>query len=1037
MPDETTTRPAGTPALAAGPQAAVRPVHTSIPGRARFKVPAIHRRPLLGAALERHLRSQPGIIATSANSWSATVLIRHEHPRGNKAVQELIREAVAIFGRNAEASSPPPAEAGPAPASRYRPTKGGRIPTEIGEGPDGSADWWRFDAGEAADAFGTDESRGLSTGEISARRARYGPNALPEASVRGDFAILLDQFRSLPTLLLLGSAALSVATGGLLDAALVAGVVAVNAAIGFVTERGAERTIRSLATLNRPLAHVRRGGTVYELPVDDIVPGDVLLLFPGTIIPADARILNSCELTADESALTGESVPVMKSTGRIEADALSLADRINMVFRGTAIVSGRGIALAVATGSATEIGRIQALVATAEHPQTPLQRQLDRMGRQLTGVSLGFCGLAFAFGIWRGIGLIEMLRTAAALAVAAVPEGLPTVATVTLALGIREMQRHNVLVRRLDAVETLGAVSVICFDKTGTLTVNRMAVTAILAGEKRFSVLGERFVLAGREAEPGSHPELIAILRIAALCNESEIDPDAAVPTFRGSPTENALLAAGVAAGLDIRALRAEYQLSNRIYRSETRRFMVTVHQNSGSPLIAIKGSPDEVLARCRYRLHRDGSARPLSGARREAIEAENHEMGLRGLRVLGFAYARLERGDAVETANLIWLGLIAMADPTRPGTRELMHIFHRAGIRTAMITGDQSATAYSVAKELELSEGPSIELLDSTGLDRSAPEALVALAPRVDVFARVSPAHKLEIVRALQGADRVVAMTGDGINDGPALRRADIGVAMGRNGTDAAREIADVVLADDELPTMIVAVRQGRTIYRNIRKSLHFLLATNGSELLLNVSALGFGLGLPLTPIQLLWLNLVTDVLPALALGVEPPEPDILAVPPRARDQPVIGREDYARIAFESGVMSMSALAAHLYGIRRYGPGGGGVALTSLVLAQLLHAFGSRSEDRVLFRRNRLPRNRHLTRATLGLGLLQGMMALLPPARRLLGIAPLGPADIGVIAITSALPFVITDATKMPRSGTRQPAPAIKKTIAEVRDAE
>jgi P-type Ca2+ transporter type 2C len=983
----------------------VLPVHARVPGRARFKVPAILKNGDAASALEAALRLRDGIKSASANPWSGNLLVLFPQDRTLDDVLPVVRQAVVAIAAGEGVGTPRPI--GDKGKTRRAHLDASAAP------PADTAPWWRRGVEETLAALGTTTAQGLSPEEATQRRIRCGANVLAATPGRSDLAILLEQFRSLPTMLLLGSTVLSVVTGGMLDAALVAGVIAINAAIGFATEREAERTIRALATIGRPPVPVRRNGALRELIMEDVVPGDVLLLPAGTMVAADARVIMSDELAADESALTGESVPVTKRAAAIAMPSLPLAERANMVFRGTSIVSGHGVAVVVATGPATEIGRIEALVSSAERPQTPMQQQLERLGKQLTLGSLGACGLAFAIGLWRGLGAVEMLRSAAALAVAAIPEGLPTVATTTLALGIREMQRHNVLVRQLDAVETLGAVSVMCFDKTGTLTVNRMAVTGVAADEKRFAIRDGQYILSGAVTDPSLHPELMQILKVAALCNESEILAGTATHAINGSPTETALLVAAMTAGLDVPALRAAHPVSTRVYRSETRRFMMTAHLVPEGNLLAVKGSPADVLALCRWRLHGDRRQR-LGKARRAAIAAENEQMASQGLRVLGFAYALTSRDENPEAKDLVWLGLMAMADPARPGMRDLMQNFHRAGIRTVMITGDQSATAYAVGKELGLSQTEAIEVLDGPKMDRAPADALAAVAPRVDVFARVTPAHKLEIVRALQQADRVIAMTGDGINDGPALRVADIGVAMGRSGTEAAREIADIVLADDELRTMIVAVRHGRTIYRNIRKSVHFQVATNGGELVVCLSALAIGAGQPLGPVQLLWLNLVNDVLPALALGLEPPEGDVMAVPPRDRSRPIIDGQDYRRIAFESGIIGGSALLAHLYGVARYGAQGGGIALTSLIFSQLLHAISCRSERTVLFGQGRPPPNPRLNQAIGGLVALQALVTALPATRRLLGLALPTPVDAAVIAATAGLPFLVTETAKL-----------------------
>ena len=861
----------------------------------------------------------------------------------------------------------------------------------------------------------SDLNRGLPATTAADRLQRYGPNALTETPPRPDWAIFADQFRSLPTALLGVSAAVALITGGALDAAVIAAVMLFNGGLGFITERQAERTIRSLGHYGPRVAPVLRDGRVIEQPVENLVPGDVLQLTPGTAVAADARVVTSHRLTIDEAALTGESVPTRKQTETLALNQ-PLADRTNMVYQGTHTTGGSGSAVVIATGMDTELGRIQALLGTADAPETPMQQQLDRLGRQLVIASGVICVGVFGLGLWRGYGFLPMLKSAISLAVAAVPEGLPTVATTTLALGIRNMRQQNTLMRQLPAVETLGSVQTLCFDKTGTLTLNRMTALAVATGRGHYARNGNALLDGtGNAATDGERELLQRLLTVAALCNDTHVQHQSNGRLLDGSATESALVDLGLAYGLDVDAVRATMPRRHTHYRAEHRNYMVTLHEVESNPrrYVAVKGSPNEVLALCDgYVL--DGHLVPLDPARRETLRAANDTLAAQALRVLAFADGWAD-DDAIPAGGLIWLGLIGMADPTRDGIAELMRTFHGAGITTVMITGDQSATAYAIAKQLNLNNGSPVEILDSEKLDAIDPEVLTALAPRVQVFSRVSPAHKLQIVRALQRSGRVVAMTGDGVNDSPALKAADIGIAMGNSGTDVARSVADVVLADDNLRTMATAVEQGRTIYSNIRKAVRFLLSTNLSEIEVMVATTALGLGAPLSPLQLLWINLLSDVFPGLALAVEPAEPDVMRRAPRDPKRPILDSGDLRRTLFEATTISAGALAAYFYGIRRYGPGpqASTISFMSLIVAELVQAYSCRSETHRFYDRPHLASNPYLHMAVGGSLALQLATPYIPPLRRLLGLAPLGVVDVVVVAAAAAIPFFANEFTK------------------------
>jgi Ca2+-transporting ATPase len=666
------------------------------------------------------------------------------------------------------------------------------------------------------------------------------------------------------------------------------------------------------------------------------------------------------------------------------------------------------------------MGKIQEMVGSATPTETPLTRQLDEVGTQLVLIGSGVCTIVFGIGLLRGYGFLQMLKTAISLAVAAVPEGLPTIATTTLALGIQDMRRHNVLVRSLSAVEALGSVQTICLDKTGTITENRMSVVEIHTGMRHLQVSDGEFLRVGEEnINPYDCDELLKLIHVAVLCNESEVSKQNGEHVVNGSSTENALIYMAISAGMNVPELKKKYPLVETRQRSENRNIMSTIHMtHEHQKFVAVKGNPTEVLELCSQQL-KDGKAVPLTESDRLAIAIENDRMAGKALRLLGVAYTHINDTEAALNSekNLTWLGLIGMADPIRKGVKQLMDAFHQAGIDTVMITGDQSPTAYAIAKELHLSQDEQLEILDSAALVNIDPETLKALCDKVDVFARISPANKLQIVQALQGAGKVVAMTGDGINDAPALKAANVGVAMGHTGKDVAREIADIVMEDDNLETMIIAVSQGRTIYNNIRKSVHFLLSTNLSEIMVMMVAIALGLGEPLNAIQLLWLNLVSDIFPGLALALEPAEPDVLSQPPRSPDEPIIKSSDFQRITFESATLSLSTLTAYGYGILKYGvgPQASTIAFMSLTSGQLLHAISCRSQEHSLFdfKQEKLPSNQYLNAAIGGSFALQLLAIAIPPLRSLLNIALIDLLDGIVIGSSALLPLAVNETTK------------------------
>jgi P-type Ca2+ transporter type 2C len=1050
-------------------------IHGRIPGRIRYRSARIVRDPQLASRLEVALRGVAGVRDARASAVTGTILVVYEpsgerdffesvladalgtqdgptrpsrrrpsrstraavlllrtglrvaqarapeHPRIAHAAKRASAHARAAFSVIAQVSNASTSSSVSGALARLReepPWRSRKTPatTSIAPAPaQESLAWHSMEIEQVCEALGVADARGLTSVSAAARLLSEGSNALTPAERRSELRILLDQLTSTPVMMLAGSAALSIATGGIGDAIAIIVVIGVNAAIGYVIESGAERTIAALSVAPPAVVPTRRDGSTHRVPSEQLVRGDVLVLQAGVVMPADARLFETEELTVDESSLTGESVPVLKHSAALALGSVPLAERKSMVYRGTLVTGGSALGLVVATGDATEIGRIQTLASNVEARQTPMQQQLDRLGRQLAMGAGAACAATLGMGLLRGQRALPMLRTAVSLAVAAVPEGLPTVAITTLALGLSRMREKRVIVRQLSAVETLGAVQVVCFDKTGTLTVNRMTVVTVQAGLRVLQVrAGTLRDETGQAVSPES-ADLRWLLRIAVLCNEVEVEQERGVVVLRGSPTESALVQLALDAGLDVAALRALNPCLRVQRRAQTRNYMSTLHRANGGRLVAVKGRPSEVLALCSHHLV-GGERRVLSEGERAHIETDNERMAGQALRVLGVAFLDHAAPDHSELpAELVWLGLIGMEDPPRPGVPDVIKRFRRAGVRTVMITGDQSATAQAVGRQTGLSDNGHLEIVDSTRLDQIEPAVLSALADRAHIFSRVSPAHKLQIVQALQQAGHVVAMTGDGVNDGPALKAADIGIAMGGGGPSAARAVADIVLEDDELATLIVAIEQGRTIYEDIRKAVHFILATNLGEIIYTLVCTA-GMGTPLTPMQLLWINLLTDVFPELALAVEPPESDVLARPPRDPKRPMFTHAELGRIGAEGTIITFGALGAYAWGASRYGAGprAGTLGFTALTLAQLLHAVSARSETHTIFDRTRLAKSRYMPLAVGGTVAMQVAANLLPPLRAMLGTVPLGLGDWGAVVTAATIPFFINEAVKL-----------------------
>jgi P-type Ca2+ transporter type 2C len=957
-------------------------------------VRALRRAPQTADRIVSALLRRAAVRTASASTITGNLLLIHDPDLSVDAVLGFVAEAVRADDVRSVRSSPPEGE-------HMQPRE--RVDTAQ----------WHCLTPEAVLAELHTARTGLVPAEARNRLQRYGPNRLRDAPTRSFASIFVGQLESLPVLLLIGSAVLSLATGGIGDALVILGVVAINAAIGTFTEYHAERTISSLTRVEIPPGRTLRDRTEILVESAELVPGDIIELRGGDILPADGRLLEAQDLTIDESSLTGESLPVAKDAATLDDPDTPLADRRNMIYRGTAVTGGSGVAVVAATGMRAEVGRIQMLATEASRPDTPMQRQLRELGQHLVGVAVVVTGGIVVIGVLRGYRLIEIMKTAVSLAVAAVPEGLPTVATTTLAAGVRRLRDRHLLVRQLHALETLGAVQVMSLDKTGTITMNRMSVEQVVVGERTLARDPDRrFEMSNGDRHLAARLERLA--RVAVLCSDVEISRDHGEWRIAGSSTEEALVRLALDVGVDPLDLRERYPVVSKQARTEQLAHMTTVHDTpEGGRLVAVKGRVDQLLVKCRF-ISADGTQRDLNETDRERIEAENTRLAGAGLRVLGLAHA--DSAERREDPPLEWIGLVALSDPPRPDIREVISAFKRAGVQPIMVTGDQSATAGTIARAIGLAEGRDLHVLDAGTLAGVPEPVLDRLASQVDVFSRVTPANKLTVVQALQRAGFVVAMTGDGINDGPALRAADVGIAMGKGGTEAAREVADVVVADDNLRSLIAAVAEGRTIAADIRKSVHFIVATNLSEILLMLGAAATGMGLPLTPKQLLWINVLSDVFPELALAVDPADSDVLARPPRDPAMPLVSGAEYRRLGRDAGIMMLAALVSYGLGVRRYGAGAvpNTMAFATITTAQLLYGIGARSESRSVFEDRHLPPNRFMSAAVFGGLSIEALAEVVGSLRTMLDTAQLSARDALVSWGLGGASFVAIEALKL-----------------------
>ncbi len=881
----------------------------------------------------------------------------------------------------------------------------------------------------------TDLNTGLTANEVRSRLEKYGNNELQQKGGATLLEMFIGQFKDFLILILIGASIVSMLVGEVTDSLVIISIVIVNAALGVFQEYRASKAMEALKKLASPNAKIIRDGSRQTVLSTELVPGDVVLLETGDYIPADVRLVETVNLKVEEAALTGESVPVEKHADVLFQDEVGLGDQVNLGFMSTLVTYGRGKALVTSTGMNTVIGKVAEMIQSVEAEDTPLQRKLAELGKLLGILCLAVCVIVFLMGLLRGEPLIGMFMTAVSLAVAAIPEGLPAVVTIVLALGMQRMVKQNAIIKKLHAVESLGSTTVICSDKTGTLTQNQMTAVKIYTGGNVYAVSGEGYAPKGEISLQGAPVNLqqdLAVsqmLHIAALCNDAHLEADNTngedIWRILGDPTEGALVVAAAKTGLTADKLNKQYPRIQEIPFDSKRKLMTTFHTgNDGNNYAFTKGAPDILVSLCHQILRSSGQVEPMTPKDVEAILENNHLMAGEALRVLALAYKPVDSVPQNPTPegtenNLIFSGLIGMIDPPRPEAVQAIKICKTAGIRVVMITGDYKDTAAAIAAELGIiNKGDPVTA--GPELNKLSGEELRKTVSHNNVFARVSPEHKVAIVQSLKDNGAVVAMTGDGVNDAPALKKADIGVAMGITGTDVTKETADMVVTDDNFASIVAAVEEGRVIFANIRKFVFFLLSCNIAEILIIFLAMLMGWPIPLLPIHLLWVNLITDAFPALALGMENKEPGIMDLPPRDPDESIVNKDMRLSIAVQSIVLTFAVLASFYFAYSQYNDLALArtYAFVTLILSELLRAYTARSERFNLWRIGVFS-NRSMNLATLvSMTMLLAVM-LIPALEELFKLEPFNLTDWEIIIGFAILPFLSGELSKIIKNRT------------------
>ncbi|MCM8796680.1 MAG: calcium-transporting P-type ATPase, PMR1-type [Candidatus Omnitrophica bacterium] len=887
--------------------------------------------------------------------------------------------------------------------------------------------WWHLDIPDTIKRLETDSNQGLAFGEAKIRLEKYGPNQLREKKGRSALSIFFEQFRDFIVWVLIGAALVSGFLKEWVDAIAIIAIVIINAILGFIQEFRAEKSLAALKKLSSPSSKVIRDGQRNIIPSHELVPGDLIELEAGDNIPADSRIVwLTSNFSVQEASLTGESTPVLKTTLTLEEKEISLAERANMVYMGTSVSSGKARVIVCETGMQTELGKIAGMIQEIEQESTPLQKKLEQFGKWIVYLCFVLVGLVFFLEWLRGGKLLEVFLTAVSLAVAAIPEGLPAVVTIALALSVQRMVKRHALIRKLPSVETLGCSTVICSDKTGTLTKNEMTVQAVYAEDTLFRVTGigyapeGEFLFDDKAIKIDTYPDLIKTLEAGVLCNGAQLVKDNSSFKIVGDPTEGAILTAAAKLGIWKERLEQQFSFVEEIPFDSERKKMTIVRKSPDNKLIAfIKGAPDILLNDC-LRIEEKGQTRPLTSGDRGRILKVNSDLANEALRVLAVAYRILDKAPDKYAAEeiereLTFLGLVAMIDPPREEVKKAIVECKKAGIKTVMITGDHKNTAVAIAKQLGFFQEDSLAFTGEE-LDKLSDEELYKKVERIPVYARVSPEHKLRIVRAWRKRGEVVAMTGDGVNDAPAVKEADIGVAMGITGTDVTKEVSDMVITDDNFASIVSAVEEGRGIYDNIKKFVHYLLSCNTGEILVMFVSSLIGWYAPLLPIHILWVNLVTDGLPALALGVDPVDKKIMQRPPRKPDEAVITKPRAFLMLGQGAFIAFCSLLAFTFvlfiekeGIERART----AAFIVLSCSQLFHSFNCRNMTESLFKIG-LFTNKKLILAVLVSFFLQMSVVYIPAMQKVFKTKPLGIIDWFLVIAISSFPLLAMEAAKI-----------------------
>lgn len=890
-------------------------------------------------------------------------------------------------------------------------------------------EWYNKSKEELLSELDTSMDNGLTTSEVESRLSKYGHNELKEEEKKSLMSKIIAQFSDFLILILIGAAVVSIVVGEVKDAIVILSIVIVNAFLGIYQEGRAEKSLEALKKMASPNAKVIRNGHTEIVPANTLVPGDIVIIETGDIIPADLRLVESSNLKIEEASLTGESVPVEKDSNSIFEGEMSLGDRANMSYMSTIVNYGRGKAVVVGTGANTEIGKIATMIQSFEDETTPLQKKLNQLGKVLGTITLIVCVLVFAIGMLQKRGLLEMFMTAISLAVAAIPEGLPAIVTIVLALGMNKMVERNAIVKKLLAVETLGSTSVICSDKTGTLTQNEMTVVKVYVDDKIIDVTGGGyepkgdFIVDGSKVEVDENSNFNTLLSAAVLVNDAQLEKTNEGYRILGDPTEGALVTLAGKANMIRESMNSSYPRIEELPFDSDRKMMSTFHKDyiPNKVVSFTKGAPDIIINRCNYISINNNVVPFTDELKKKALDA-NSSFAKSALRVLAFAYKEYDSlpediSPDINETDMIFIGLSGMIDPPRPEAKEAIKLCKQAGINTVMITGDYKETAFAIAKDLGMAEHENQAMMGAE-LNKLSDDELREVVKNTKVYARVSPEHKVRIVSALKENGDITAMTGDGVNDALALKKADIGVSMGITGTDVAKNTAEMILTDDNFASIVSAVEEGRIIFSNIKKFVFFLLSCNIGEIFLVFVSILLGWEVPLLPIQLLWLNLVTDSFPALALGVEKGEPDIMDQKPRDPNESIIDRSMMISILFQSIAVAGGSLLAYYWAMNKYPDSllhARTITFATLITAELLRAFSSRSQKHSLLKIGVFT-NKTMVLATSFAFALLLVVLYVPFLQDIFYTFPLGLLDWEIVLSFAFIPLVIGEVVKIVR---------------------